>query len=230
MERNRPKTIILVPAYNEREEILRKTLDTLRESGFPIVVIDDGSEVELSLYLNGLNGVTVLRHPVNLGQGAALQTGMDYALEVGAEAVVHFDADGQHDAREIPALLDTLTNGADLALGSRFLRKEDKVAIPWARRLLLRGARCVNFLFTGKWLSDAHNGFRALNRKAMEKIRITENRMAHATEIVALARKASLKIVEVPVHIQYTDYSRAKGQNWQQSLNILLELLLNKLF
>jgi len=230
MERNRAKTIILVPVYNERGEILRNTLGTLRESGFPIVVIDDGSENDLSPYLSGIDGVTVLRHPVNLGQGAALQTGMDYALEAGAEAVVHFDADGQHDAREIPALLDALANGADLALGSRFLRKEDKASIPWGRRLLLRGARHVNFLFTGQWLSDAHNGFRALNRKAMEKIRITENRMAHATEIVALARKASLRIVEVPVHIQYTEYSRAKGQNWQQSLNILLELLLNKLF
>ena len=230
MEQKHPKTIIIIPAYNEREEVLRNTLQSFSEQEYSVVVVDDGSDEDLSLLLKDLKWVTVLRHPINLGQGAALQTGMDYALAESAEAVVHFDADGQHDVREIPILLDALAQGADMALGSRFLRKEDAEAVPWSRRLLLRGARCVNFLFAGKWLSDAHNGFRALNRKAMQSIRITENRMAHATEIVALARKASLKIVEVPVHIQYTEYSRAKGQSWRQSLNILMELLLNKLF
>jgi len=225
---------IIIPAYNEGE-VLRSTVEELvayiRENGFPwrIVVVDDGSQERQAEVLRDLP-VVCLRHCVNAGQGAALQTGMTYALKTGADAAVHFDGDGQHSPQDIPVLLRTLEGGADLAVGSRFLRVEDTARIPQFRKWLLKVARRVDALFTGIRLTDAHNGFRALNRKALEAIELHENRMAHASEIIMQARQHSLVIQEVPVTIRYTEYSRQKGQHWTGALDITIDLLFNKLF
>ena len=218
---------VVIPSYNEGET-LRKTVESLLPCGYEIIVVDDGSREDPHGMLADLP-IHYLRHPINLGQGAALQTGMDYAKAQGAEAVVHFDADGQHDPNDIPQFLTTLEAGADVVIGSRFLRESDLAQVPKRKRLLLRCARIVNGVFTGMWLTDAHNGFRALGRKALEAIDLTENRMAHATEIMSQIRAAKLTVKEVPGTIRYTDYSQAKGQKWTNSLNILIDLILNKI-
>jgi glycosyltransferase involved in cell wall biosynthesis len=172
-----------------------------------------------------------LRHPINLGQGAALQTGMEYAYENGAEYVVTFDADGQHNFEEIPSLLEPLIAGrADITMGTRFKRAEDIAQIPSSRKIILKGAIAVNGFFTGLWLTDAHNGFRALNRTALSKIKLLENRMAHASEILTQIKNAHLRYEEVPVNIVYTDYSKMKGQSSMNSINILIDLFLKKIF
>ena len=220
------KIFIVIPSYNEGD-VLRHTVEELLPCGYSVVVVDDGSRIDPWPMLQDLP-IHFVRHPVNLGQGAALQTGMDYARLHHAEAVVHYDADGQHDFRDIPRFLEALKD-ADMVLGSRFLRQADAAQVPLPNRCLLQLARLVNFVFTGCWLTDAHNGFRALGRKALENIRLTENRMAHATEILSRARVAKLRLREIPVTILYTDYSKAKGQKWYNSLNILIDLILNKL-
>jgi glycosyltransferase involved in cell wall biosynthesis len=116
---------IIIPAYNE-QEVLRQTAVSLLNFGYTVVVVDDGSAVPQQEILAGLP-VTVLRHRINLGQGAALQTGMEYALNRGAAFVVHFDADGQHRPSDIPALLQPLQEeGVAVTLGSRFLQKESE--------------------------------------------------------------------------------------------------------
>jgi len=224
-----PKTVfVIVPAYNEGP-VLRQTLLPLIAQGYAVVVVDDASTDDTPTVLRGL-GVHGLRHPINLGQGAALQTGMTYALQQGAQYLVHFDADGQHDYREIPALLEPLRAGrADITLGTRFRRPEDVRAVPPLRRLLLRLAIVFNGLITGLWLTDAHNGFRAMTRAAAQALRLTENRMAHATELLSLIRLHGLRVEEVPVHIEYTAYSRQKGQHALHSFNILLDLITKKL-
>ncbi len=218
---------VVIPSYNEGET-LRRTVESLLPCGYEIVVVDDGSREDPRTMLADLP-IHYLRHPINLGQGAALQTGMDYAKAQGAEAVIHFDADGQHDKDDIPQFLAALESGADVVIGSRFLRESDLAHVPKGKRLVLRCARIVNGIFTGMWLTDAHNGFRALSRKALEAIDLTENRMAHATEIMSQIRAAKLSVKEVPVTIRYTDYSQAKGQKWTNSLNILIDLILNKI-
>lgn len=205
---------------------MRKSIAPLLDAGYRVVLVDDGSSEPL--VLEDVPAV-ILRHPVNRGQGAALQTGADYALVHGAEAVVHFDADGQHDASAIPAALEILQKDeADIVLGSRFLRDEDRLAVPAKRRLTLRIARVVNGILTGVWLSDAHNGFRVLSRKALEAISLQDDRMAHASEILVQMRSAGLRWKEMPVHVAYTDYSVAKGQRMGAALEILTDLLLDR--
>lgn len=219
---------IVMPAYNEGR-VVRKTLRPLVAAGFSVVVVDDGSKDNTWRQLAGL-GVHRLRHPFNLGQGAALQTGVTYALQLGARYIVHFDADGQHSPEDIRGLLEPVMRGkADVALGSRFLRREDWQAVPPARRVLLKGAIVVNWLLAGVWLSDAHNGARALSRQAAQKIVLRENGFAHATEVLQQIHAHHLRVVERPTRIRYTDYSQMKGQRAWQALDILVDLVIRRL-
>jgi hypothetical protein len=156
---------------------------------------------------------------------------MDYAYQQGAQAAVHFDADGQHNYYEIPTLLaPILAQKADFVLGSRFINPKHIAQIPTTRRQILRIARLINFLFTGIYLTDAHNGFRALSRTALQCTQLTENRMAHATEILQIIKKSGLKYQEIPTKIVYTEYSKQKGQSSLNSINILLDLILKNIF
>ncbi|GAB1445678.1 glycosyltransferase family 2 protein [Flammeovirgaceae bacterium] len=219
---------VVIPAFNEKPSILETTLTKIIEKGYEVVLVDDGSTDELHVNEKRAS-IHCLRHSINLGQGAALQTGMDYALLCGADIIVHFDADGQHEANDIDKFVNKLREGYDVILGSRFLDSKDREAVPKGRRLILRIARIVNGIFTGLWLSDAHNGFRAFSRPAVMKIRIRENRMAHATEILHLIKKQKLKYCEMPTRITYSDYSKAKGQNAINSVNILIDVIKNKI-
>lgn len=224
-----PKSIfVVVPAYNEAE-MIRPVVDKLVSFHYSIVVVDDGSRLNLFPLLRGAP-VHYLRHRVNLGQGAALQTGIAYALALGASFIVTFDADGQHEGADIGRFIRLLAaDKADIVLGSRFM--DEAVHNMSARRkITLQLARYINYLFTGLLLSDAHNGMRAMNRKAAEAIRIHENRMAHATEILSQIKDKKLRYAELPVHVYYTSYSRAKGQSVFAGFRILFDLLLAKLF
>lgn len=174
--------------------------------------------------------IYLLHHKVNLGQGAALQTGIDFALAINASFIVTFDADGQHSARDITVLLEPLQkNEADIALGSRFLTSGRHNASR-KRKWLIKAARWINYFFTGLLLTDAHNGLRAMTAKAAREFHIRENRMAHATEILLFIRRKKLRYKEVPVTISYTDYSRKKGQSGFNSIRIFFDLVLHKLF
>lgn len=207
---------IVVPAYNE-ERVIGAVLEEL--SGRNIVVVDDCSTDTTKLVASKYP-VHLLSHPVNLGQGAALQTGITYALLNGAEKIVTFDSDGQHSVSDIDKLLEALTK-YDVALGSRFLENSSTENLPTSRRVLLKCAALYTRASTGLRLTDAHNGLRALSKNAAEKIVITQNRMAHATQILQLIAYHKLSYTEVPVNIKYTEYSLAKGQKMSNSLNIL---------
>lgn len=223
------KTFIIIPAFNE-ETVIRSVIKELMPYGHDIIVVNDGSGQDIKSEVQDLERLAYIRHKANLGQGAALQTGIDLALQKGADYVVTFDADGQHAAADIPRILAPLINGeADVVLASRFLVKGSHNA-SLMKQLVLKAGRWVNYLFTGLYLSDAHNGFRALNRIAALSIRITENRMAHATEIIAQIKKNKLRYKEISSTVIYTNYSRAKGQSPVHSLKIFFDLVLQKLF
>lgn len=219
--------MVIVPAYNEAR-VLKKTVEMLIETGHVIVVIDDGSTDDTNAIR--LLPVIYVRHAANLGQGAALQTGMEYALQAGADVAVHFDADGQHDPTQINHLIAPILDGsADVVLGSRFLRQEDAKRVPYLRRILLRAGIWVSWIMSGTLLSDTHNGLRALSRRALESIRLREDGFAHATEILQHIREANLTYVEVPTTVQYSEYSRQKGQRFYHSLNTLFDLILSRI-
>lgn len=219
---------VVIPAYNE-EATIRKVVVGVLTAGYRVVVVDDGSSQDLVTALHNLP-IHYLRHCVNLGQGAALQTGIHYALEQQADSVVTFDADAQHQVSDIEQMqLAMQQSGADVVLGSRFMQTST-AHIPFARKLLLQAARVVNFLFTGLYLTDAHNGLRLLNRKTAETIFLKENRMAHATEILSQIKALGLKYIEAPVHVTYSAYSRQKGQTAWSGFRILIDLLLAKIF
>jgi len=219
---------IVVPAYNE-SVVIRDILRPLVASGYSVVAVDDGSRDNTWGQLKGL-GIHRMRHPFNLGQGAALQTGVSYALQQSAQFILHFDADGQHDPEDIPGLLAPLLAGrADVVLGSRFLRKEDWQVVPPTRRLLLKMAIFVNWMLAGLWLSDAHNGARALSRRAAQLIILKENGFAHATEILQQIRSLGLRYQECPTRIRYTEYSRLKGQRAWSAFDIFVDLVIRRI-
>jgi len=219
---------IVVPAYNE-SAVIRSILRPLVASGYSVVAVDDGSRDKTWGQLKGL-GVHRLRHPFNLGQGAALQTGVSYALQQGAQYILHFDADGQHSPEDIPGLLAPLLAGrADVVLGSRFLRKEDWQIVPPTRRVLLKMAIFINWLLVSLWLSDAHNGARAFSRRAARQIVLKENGFAHATEILQQIRSLGLRFQERPTRILYTEYSKLKGQRVWNAFDIFVDLVIKRL-
>jgi glycosyltransferase involved in cell wall biosynthesis len=217
---------IVVAAFNEAAVLGPIVSDLVRRS-YRVVVVDDGShdatgEIALSV------GATVVTHPVNLGQGAALQTGINFALRHGAEYVVTFDADGQHRASEIARLIDALIDrGVAYALGSRFLGGSR--GMPFGRRVLLQAAVRFTRVMTGLHLTDTHNGLRAMTREGASRISLRQNRMAHASELLEQIAASGLRHVEVPVTIDYTRYSLAKGQRFGDSLAILFDLSAQKL-
>ncbi|WP_330472749.1 glycosyltransferase family 2 protein [Terrabacter sp. C0L_2] len=219
---------LVVPLYNEAAVIA----DVVREARtvFPnIVCIDDGSR-DASADIAEQAGAAVVRHPVNLGQGAALQTGFEYALgDPAMRYVVTYDADGQHQIRDVEVMLERIRQGdVRVVFGSRFLDERTEASL--GKRLVLRAAVTYTNATTGTRLTDAHNGLRVLHRDVVEKLDITQNRMAHASEIVAQIGSmrfdgAKVAYAEEPVHILYTDYSRAKGQSLWNAINILAELI-----
>lgn len=218
---------VVIPAYNEGSA-LGEVVSGLAGRFARIVVVDDGS-VDDTAGIAWRAGATVLVHPVNLGQGAALQTGIAYALSKGAAFVVTFDADGQHDADDVPGMIDALAReGAQVALGSRFLEGSSTNATR-ARRMLLRAATVFTRITTGLKVTDAHNGLRVFSAAGAAAIRIRQNRMAHASEILAQIAANRIPYVECPVHIRYTEYSRAKGQSGFEALNILVDLFMQRL-
>lgn len=214
---------LIVPLYNEAAvvgDVIRASLQT-----FPnIVCVNDGS-TDNSAEVARAAGATVVDHPINLGQGAALQTGLRYALsDPGARFFVTFDSDGQHRVEDAARMISRLrVEPLDIVIGSRFL--DGDVEAGPLKRLVLRAAVLFERLSTGMKLTDTHNGLRAMTRHAGDSIQIRQDRMAHGSEILREISRTKLRYAEEPVHILCTDYSRSKGQSVWNSVNILSDLL-----
>lgn len=211
--------VAVVPVYNEAKRIGSVVRNLFHHVDL-VVVVDDGSKDETAQVAREA-GATVLRHKINRGQGAALQTGQDYALSLNVDYVLHFDGDGQFDVQDILPALEKMKNSqADVLFGSRFLDKQSNM--PFIKRYLIHPlGKIFNKIFFQIKLTDAHNGFRILNRKALEKIKITQDRMAHATEIPAQVFAANLKWVEFPVKVHYHNY----GQSGRGAVQIIKDLI-----
>jgi glycosyltransferase involved in cell wall biosynthesis len=208
--------------YNEAS-VVGTVIEGLREVFPHVVCVDDGS-TDGSQDVARQAGAVVVQHPVNLGQGAALQTGIEYSLQDSElDCIVTFDADGQHRVADALAMADRIRSGeADVVLGSRFLDERTKLSP--LKRLVLRTAAVQSRLSTGMALTDAHNGLRAFSPTVARGIDLQQNRMAHASELIHQLAEMNPRWVEHPVEIIYTDYSKSKGQSLLNSVNIVADL------
>jgi len=216
-------TWIVVPLYNEAT-VVGQVIEDLHAHFAHVVCIDDGSQ-DTSIVAAQEAGALVIRHATNLGQGAALQTGIDFVLEqTDADYLITFDSDGQHQVSDAVAMLD-LARREDVAVvfGSRFL--DERTRAGRAKRLVLKTAVWATNQTTGLTLTDAHNGLRVIRRDAAARVDLRQNRMAHASEIVLQLGRTGLPWAEHPVHVLYTDYSRGKGQSLLNAVNILVDLV-----
>ena len=216
---------VLIRAYNEAPRI-GAVLDRLTP-GYPnLVVVDDGS-TDGTAEAAACRGAHVIRHLINRGAGAALQTGLEYCVRAGAVAIACFDADGQHDVSDIPRMIRPVLCGEyDVTLGSRFLGRT--VNLPALRRAVLHGGRVFTWLTSGLWLTDCHNGFRVFSRDAAARLRFQQDRMAYASELYDQIVRLRLRFCEIPVTVHYTPATLAKGQSSSNAVNVVFHYLFGK--
>lgn len=223
------KVIGVMPAYNEAERIGQAVRACLPYVD-GLVVVDDGSTDRTKEVASAVGDqkVVVLRHKINRDQGAALRTGSEAALKLGADVIVHIDADGQHDPSEIPLLVaPIIEDRADVVFGSRFLGAEPQ-GMPFVRRWVLRAGKTFNALALGipRTVTDPQSGYRAYSSKAAGKISFTQNRKAHASEILRIVTRSDLRWLEVPIHVRYTAETLRKGNKTSDAFRIAWQLFI----
>ncbi len=228
MSETDPKIYIVIPAYNEGKVIEQTILSLKNERYSNILVVNDGSSDKTKENAH-LAGAEVIDHIINRGQGAALRTGIEYLRENSdPDIIVTFDADGQHQAKDIQKFVELISKGeCDIALGSRFLAKKSN--IPRLRKIILKLGVIFTRFISDIAVTDTHNGFRALGRKAIQSIEITQRGMEHASEIIDEIKKRKLSFKEVPVEVIYTEYSKIKGQKNSNFVKIGIKMILKKL-
>jgi glycosyltransferase involved in cell wall biosynthesis len=216
---------VVIPAYRE-SEVIGEVISGLRGLCQQIVVVDDGSKDRTGSVALAA-GAVVLTHIVNLGQGAALQTGIEYALRHQAQYIFTFDADGQHTPDSLGSMAETMQRtGADVVLGSRWLGAAE--SMPPFRRLVLKLALVFTRFHSGLNITDTHNGLRLFTAAAAELIRITQPRMAHASELLDQIGALGVKYAETPVTVRYTNYSLRKGQKLSGAVRVLVDIFYSR--
>lgn len=223
---NKNNISIIIPAYNE-EKSLGKVISDLKKHGYPkIIVVDDGSK-DRTYEIAKKAKVDVYRHFLNRGLGGALGTGIEAAIRKKAEYMVTFDADGQHDPKDIARVVKPLASGnADAVVGSRLINPE---GMPLIRRIGNLGLNVITWALFGVWTTDSQSGLRAFTLKAAKRLQIKTNRMEVSSEIIKEIGRNRLKFAEVPIKAIYTDYSLEKGQSAWNGIRILLKLILKKM-
>ena len=215
-------TWLIVPCYNEGTVIF-DVLSHARETFPNIVAVNDGSRDDSAAQIRAA-GAHLVNHPVNLGQGAAIQTGVEYArAQPGAQYFVTFDADGQHQVKDVVRMVERLrTEPLDIIVGTRFAG-QDNSQVPWIKRVVLKTVVLLSPRTKKLGLSDAHNGLRVFNRRVADEMNIRMNGMSHASEIVKMIDQNGWRVAEEPVDILYTEYSMSKGQSLINGVNILAD-------
>ncbi len=217
-------TAVIIPVYNEAK-VIRGVTDNVLKHFKHVICVNDGSRDTSAQEVNKTKAYLV-NHPINMGQGAALQTGLEYAKTFkDVEYFVTFDADGQHRIDDVQNMLKIIKKEkVNMVLGSRFLGKTENIKP--LKKAILRLATKFSNATSGVKLTDTHNGLRVFDRHAAEQLQITMPDMAHASEILSQIKKHQLTYVEAPVTIAYTEYSMAKGQSIFNAVNIVFDLML----
>lgn len=216
---------VIIPVYNEAVVINAVIKRVLKHFKY-VICVNDGSKDTSSDEIARTNAY-LIEHPINMGQGAALQTGIEFARQLPVDYFVTFDADGQHRIRDVKVMLARIEQDEhDIILGSRFMG--DTVGMSSSKRTILKAAIHFSNATSGLTLTDTHNGLRVFNRAVAEGVQITMPDMAHASEFLEIIARNNYRYTEVPVTIEYTDYSKAKGQSIINAVNIGFDMLLRK--
>jgi len=211
------KIVVVISVYNE-EKYLVNFLKSLTKTAFEIVVVDDGSTDSSSKIIQKFK-VHRLRHKINLGKGSAMKTGAEAAFKLGADAVIFMDADGQHKVEDLPEFTQKLKEGYDVVLGSRNLG----LKVPLVRFIGNKFASVlINILFQ-IYVSDLLCGFRAVTKKAYEKMELESQGYGIETEMTIKIKQFKLKYCEVPVATVY--YDKVKGVTILDAFSILFNVI-----
>jgi glycosyltransferase involved in cell wall biosynthesis len=213
---------IIIPLYNE-EQVLNEVISDLNKNFSNIIVVDDGSNDKSNELLQNLN-VTLITHPLNLGQGAAIKTAFEYVQTIKkAYAIVTFDADGQHSTKDaVRFAKEIISCKEDIIFGSRFIKNGKKV--PLLKRILLKFAILATNIMTKVQLTDTHNGLKAIKTETLKRLNLSISGYAFESQIVMEVSKAKIPYKEMPTNISYTKYSIKKGQSIRNSLLIAEDL------
>lgn len=216
---------VIIPVYNEATVISSVIQSVLKD--FKYVVCVDDASTDTSILEIEKTDAYIVKHPINMGQGAALQTGVEFARTLPVDYFVTFDADGQHRVEDAITMIEHLKKSKDdIVLGSRFLGST--IGMKTSKKIILKMAIVFSNITSGTKLTDTHNGLRAFNRRVAETMQITVPDMAHASEILEIIKKNNYVYSEIPVVIEYTDYSKSKGQGLINAVNIGFDTLLRK--
>ncbi len=212
-------TYIVIPAKDEATRIAKVIYDVKRQGFQQILVVDDGSSDGTGDVAERA-GALVYRHSINLGAGAATQTGIEAARKNGADFIVTLDADQQHFPEDIPLLLNKLKDGKlDLVIGNRFMGGDNK--IPLTREILNGIGNIVSWMASGVWVHDSQSGFRAFTAEFAEKSPLTSDSYEFAIEMIRYVKLHKAKLAEVPIKVKYTKETMAKGQNLLSGLRMV---------
>jgi len=216
-----------MPVYNEAK-VVGDVINTIRKQFDSVICVNDGSS-DTSGQIIKDSGAVLVEHPINLGAGAATQTGIDYALQdVNFKYFVTIDADGQHDVNDAVTMLNYLkTHDLDVVFGSRFIGEVENIG--WLKRHFLKLAAIFSQHASGIKLTDPHIGLRVFNRKFAENLKLTLPDFTHASELIYRVKEGNYKYAEVPVKVTYSDYSKSKGQPMLNAINITADLLFHKM-
>ncbi len=228
IETQYPGVWIVIPAYNEAA-VIGEVVADVRSVFDHVVCVDDGSR-DGTGEIARQAGAHLVRHPINLGQGAAIQTGVEYARrQPGAQVFATFDADGQHRVKDVAAMVERLGAGdADIVIGTRFAGHDGSgppiaKGPPLLKRVVLRTAAWLSPRGRQLGLTDTNNGLRVFNKKVADGLDITMNGMSHANEFILLIAENHWRVVEEPVEVLYTEYSKSKGQPLLNGVNIIFD-------
>ena len=230
MQRNKKKVAIVIPAYNEAEVISNVILDIKKvfknKYTYKIIVIDYGSQDDTALQASSA-GAVVVSHILNSGAGSATATGLSYAEQKGFDAAVTMDADGQHKAKDAFKGINNLNlSGTDLLIGSRLI---DSSGMSKVKVLGNHGLSFLTRLLFGVSVTDSQSGLRVFSRKALEQLRWKTSGYEFCSEMLWRAKQLNLKIDEYPIEAVYTEYSKFKGQNNWNAINIVKSMITRRI-
>lgn len=228
------KEVFIIPAYNEWT-VIKSTINTILNKGYKnILVVNDWSKDNTLRELKSFwDKIIVLSHYKNRGQWASLETWFEYVRRFWeVDYVITFDADWQHDIEDVAVFENYFKKhkNIDILLWSRFIAKNNDLKVPLFRKIILKLWIIFTYFLSNIKLSDTHNGFRVIKTKVLNKIIITMDWMAHASEIIDIIANEDIVFKEVPVNIRYSEYSLAKWQKSSNAINIALKVIWNKFF